>query len=132
MSEVRITERGWPGHYIMGYACLFRRNTLLEYGEKKYIVSTIGSKFKNLAQPREGYEEVGHNRWFETCVFKAIEEDGYIDIDPAEELYDYEEGLFAKTIEELKEKYPTVDNKANEMHDAVVAKVADDLRSERL
>ena len=40
--EVKRTERGYPGHFILSHRCVFTRNTLLEYGETRVIVSTVG------------------------------------------------------------------------------------------
>ena len=40
--ELKITERGWPAHYICAEYRLFRRNTLIEYADLKWVVSTEG------------------------------------------------------------------------------------------
>lgn len=44
IRNVKVTERGWNSHYgqISGIHYQFHRNTLLEYGNKKWVVSTVG------------------------------------------------------------------------------------------
>ena len=75
VNEVNVTERGWAGHFILADRCLFRRNTLLEYKDKKWIVSTVGA-YRN----RENkMDSIGYRRWYETMAFEAQEKFGYID-----------------------------------------------------
>ena len=84
MAEVKRTERGWAGHYICSRDCAFRRNTLLEYKDKKWIVSTVG-----LQIARENFSTywkkgdimtIGIDRWYETMAFESSY-DEYNDID---------------------------------------------------
>jgi len=64
--KVKKTERGWAGHYYNAFDCTFRRNTLLEYGETRIVVSTVGAKLY-----KDAYEVIGGKRWYETMVFHA-------------------------------------------------------------
>ena len=68
MEEVKRTERGWASHFCCADRCLFHRSTLLEYGDKAIVVSSVG-RMKNLHEG--GFEEVGLDRYFETMVFYA-------------------------------------------------------------
>ena len=70
MKTVKRTERGWAGHFIAAGNCRFRRNTLLEFGDTRIVVSTVGAYLDPLSKE---LGTVGHNRTYETMVFKAGE-----------------------------------------------------------
>lgn len=120
LDGVKITERGWSGHYIMSYRCLFRRNTLLEYNDKKWVVSSVGNRIN---KDFKEFETIGCKIWFETSAFEAYIDDNYIEADVTKEIdIDSEHYMIADTREELWIKYGEngVDNYANNMHDKVV------------
>lgn len=116
-AEVKRTERGWAGHYIMGHKCKFHRNTLLECGTKKWVVSTIGG----LITDDMNVVSIGANRWYETMAFEAKYKDGYWEADVKKEIsFDSEWGLCAESFDTLMDIYPYPDNVANAMHERVV------------
>ena len=116
-SVVKITERGWPGHYICADKCRFRRNTLLEYRMRKIVVSTVGA----YNHDGDGMAMIGHERWYETMVFEAKEDGPYWDIDVEKEIsLDSEWGVWADSIDKLPK---AVDNVANDMHEKIVQEI---------
>ena len=128
MSRVKRTERGWVGHFICGYRCLFRRNTLLELDEKAIIVSTIGNMLKDMKDPSKGVDEVGLDRYFETMAFEARENGAYIDID-VDNPVEFESKWCIGKEEWLQDG---VDNRANEMHETVVSEITEKLENGRM
>ena len=126
INGVNVTERGWTGHFCCGDRCTFTRNTLLEYKDEKWVVSTVGAMKIN-----GKFETIGYERWYETMAFVAKEQNGYIEADVDKEInFSSEWGIFAETIEELKEKYPCTDNVANDMHETVVKELIEKIRSD--
>ena len=117
-QEVKRTERGWAGHFICAEMCQFRRNTLLEYGDKKWVVSTIGRMIiTNPQTKKREFDTIGHNRYYETMAFKgAMEEHGYIDANVSEPI-DFESEWAIADIKADSEQ------RANDMHEAVVAEL---------
>lgn len=129
VNGVKITERGWAGHYICADRCKFRRNTLLEYGDKKWSVSTVGAmpqletmkKYPEL-RSENGFETIGIGRYYETMAFEAQpvkneEEDN-------DEIIYYDANVYNPidfnsewAIDDC--NFET-DKQANEMHDKVV------------
>lgn len=67
-------------------------------------------------------DTIGHERWFETMVFKAKKDGPYWDANVSEQIsVKGEWGIWGKTAKELPED---VDNKANEMHERIVKQFA--------
>ncbi len=134
MNEVKRTERGWGGHFICSKDCLFRRNTLLEYKNKKWIISTVGCLI--FETPTEPYHykitTVGAERWYETKAFEAEEYDIYYDADVSKEIeFNSEWGIWGKTWEEVMDKYNQhPDLAANEMHEKVVEELIEKIKGE--
>lgn len=129
-EKLKITERGWPGHFIAAESCLFRRNTLIEYGRYKVIVSTVGEYINPLTRKMDA---IGHERWYETMAFVGGEYNGYIDADAGKAVkFTSECGMYARDIDELALKYGLVDNAANRMHDNVVKEISTILLEGRL
>lgn len=111
MTDVKRTERGWAGHFICSASCLFRRNTLLELGETRVVVSTVGL----MRNDDDEFEEVGIGRHFETMAFHAdAADERYRDADVHRQVRFESEW----SISEL-----DADDRANDMHEAVVAEL---------
>ena len=121
LNEVKRTERGWAGHFILSSRCRFRRNTLLEYGDIKIVVSTIGNMFSITNNGYEKYEQVGLKRDYETYVFFADNEDPYHDIIAERQLFEFDRAY------EIKKGDKCCDLIANNMHEEVVAEVTEAL-----
>lgn len=108
------TERGWAGHFICANRCRFRRNTLLSYNDIKIVVSSVG-----LMEIDGKFDTIGHNRHFETMAFHSDPTDKrYYDANVSKQVYFDSEWAIAEQ---------DADDKANEMHEAVVAEITDKL-----
>jgi len=120
--EVKRTERGWPGHFIGAKDCLFRRNTLLECGEIKIVISTVGLYLPPQFKEKREFESIGaNNRMFETMAFHAKrEQDRYWDADVQRQIY------FDSNWAIL---YADADDEANIMHEEVVEEICEQLKN---
>ena len=116
---VQREERGWAGHFMCAYLCQFRRNTLLTCGERRIVVSTVGSMYDLRGQR----EEIGYQRYYETMAFEAVLKNGYYEADVDREVQ------FGSPWS-LNESDEQADNKANAMHEAVVAELMGKMEAE--
>lgn len=110
---VTRTERGWPGHFRLARSCLFRRNTLVECGDVRIVVSTVGRLLP--FQEGDDWQRLGDTRYFETMAFRARQDTlGYWDADVSEEV------PFSSpwTLSD-----PDAEREADAMHETVVAEI---------
>lgn len=122
MEKVKRTERGWAGHFIASQHCGFRRNTLLEYEDKKWIISTVGNyrpPFPTGFQPSIS-QEIGHNRTYETMAFEAQQKGVYWEIKVDKEIPFQSNWALSKLEEET-------DLEADAMHEKVVEELSKEI-----
>ncbi len=107
---VKITERGWGGHFICANRCQFRRNTLIECGDTRIVVSTVG-----LMENKEGgFEALTPYNYFETMAFHAVYDGRYWNADTSRSIkFDSPAGISEIDAGDL----------ANDMHEAVVSEL---------
>ena len=118
---VTRTERGWGGHFVGAHRCRFRRNTLLQCGSSKIVVSTVGLWENN---DRDGFEMIGAGRYYETMAFHADYTDlRYFDADVTKEIR-FESPW---QISEIDIDVPWADYVANNQHEAVVDEITQNL-----
>lgn len=115
-KQVQRIERGWAGHFIAAGNCRFRRNTLLCFDDIKIVVSTVGAYHLN-----NEFQTVGWKRYFETMAFHSdLTDTRYYDIDVTKPInFDSD-----WSIDEI-----DADDKANDMHEAVVKEISEKLLS---
>ena len=106
MTEIKRTERGWPGHFIGASRCNFRRNTLIECGDVRVIVTSVGAYM-----PDGKPEYIGYQRYYETMAFPASFDGRYWDADHSKEISIHGEWATSD---------PLGDDTANNIHEAVV------------
>ena len=125
IDGVKVTERGWAGHFCAADACKFRRNTLLEYRDKKWIVSTVGAlpAFKHSLISKNGFTMIGLCRYYETMAFEAQKNGIYWDANIEKDI-DFDSNWA------LDECNINSDLKANEMHDKVVEELIEKIKGE--
>lgn len=120
-NSVIRTERGWAGHFCCADRCMFRRNTLLEYGKIRIVISTVGmmkciKTFPDLYK----FETIGYNRYYETMAFHAYRANNrYWDADVTREVRFNTPWGISKA---------GADDKANDMHEAVVTEITEGLK----
>jgi hypothetical protein len=117
--HVDRTERGWGGHFIGASKCLFRRNTLLTLKDgcdvlRRIVVSSVG--LWRVPTMNEGrFAELARGRYFETLAFEADGTDTrYFDAD-IDRPVPFDSPWSIAEVD--------ADDRANAMHEAVVAEL---------
>lgn len=110
LTNVTQIERGWAGHFICSYRCLFRRNTLLKTKQQAVVVSTVGCMMRN--SEKMEFEKIGINRYYETMAFMVDADDvRYQDADVSKQVT-FDSPWCIDRLD--------ADDEANNMHDTVV------------
>lgn len=112
MKKLIRTERGWVGHFICADSCKFKRNTLIEYGDKKWIISTVGCMICN-----GKIKTIGRERYYETMAFEAKFDNPYLDIDVSKPI-EFDSNW---AIGEINSNSDLI---ANDMHETVVEELS--------
>lgn len=123
MEEAKITFRGWAGHFCAADSCRFRLNTLVEFGDIKIVVSTVGLYEPPSRAGRGGaarFAEIGMERYFETMAFHAEFENGFWDADVSRQVYFESQWSYGS---------PEMEQAANDGHHAVVKEIASRLEA---
>lgn len=118
-DKVKLTERGWQAHLCV--ICLYHRNTLLEYKDKKIIVSTVG----HYRDPNGKVVSISGNNYYETMVFEAQLEEGYWDMNVTRKVY------LDSNWRLLDHDYGA-DLKAEEMHNNIVKEMTQKLLENKI
>lgn len=125
--EVTRTERGWAGHFISASRCMFRRNTLIDAGDKKWVVSSVGNW---IVDDRLEPQMIGANRYYETVAFQADLDSPYLDADVFCQIpFESQWGIFGNSWQEVIKRYRYPDLIANEMHEKVVAELMEKIKT---
>ena len=124
-KEIKIIERGYAGHFCASANCFFRRNTLIEYGNKRIVVSTVGnynpSYFSGDKDTNKIRQEIGWERFYETMAFEAKKEGVYWEANINKEVP-------FKSNWALNELEQETDLKADKMHDRAVKELQNNLK----
>ena len=109
---MKITERGWAGHFICAERCLFRRNTLIEHKDKRIVVSSVGL----MKMDNGEIDTIGCDRYYETMVFEAQYIEPYWEADVTKQIsFDSPWSLNERTRDS--------DEKMNKQHNTVVKEI---------
>lgn len=126
-NQLKRTERGWAGHFICAESCLFRRNTLLEYGDKKWVISTVGRMITtNPTTMDREFTTIGVGRYYETMAFVGVKDElGYVDAD-VQRTIDFESSWAIHDIKSDSEQ------RANDMHEKVVSELIERIMKDKV
>ena len=117
--KVKRTERGWAGHFFCAQRCQFKRNTLLEMGELRIVISTVGALVID-----DKFTTIRCNRHYETMAFMAEKDGIYWDANVEKEI---EVDRFA-----IADIESGSDQEANDMHEHNVKDIKRRMKNEEI
>lgn len=126
--KVKRTDRGWAGHFICASRCQYRRNTLLECGKVRVVVSSVGLMRRpeydkpdaatlKLLGGTDRFDTVGLDRMYETMAFHAKREGPYWEADVQRDVQ-------FNSPWSLNEAKHESDLKMDKQHERVVAEIS--------
>ena len=124
MTTVKRTERGWAGHFICAHRCRYHRNTLLELGDVRIVVSTVGNMHTGDAKEPE---MIGAGRYYETMAFYAHQDGAYVEADVCRGEIPFKSNWSLDRWQD-----DDIDLQADAMHEAVVAEISERMVSGRM
>jgi len=128
MKQVKVTERGWMGHFPYSGEYYYTRNTLVEGENDSVVVSSIGNYRPRSVTKIEPLEKVVHT-YYETVVFGAIAVGEYIEADFRDRRTVKGE---RQIVTDDPNKLPMdVDNLADKMHDNTVSEFVELLSEDK-
>ena len=85
IKKAKVSFRGWAGHFICANQCRFKLNTLVEYGDIRIVISTVGAMVDITGDKK--FMEIGCNRHYETMAFHASKNGEFWDADTSRQVY---------------------------------------------
>jgi hypothetical protein len=104
---------------MCSHRCVFHRNTLIECGEDKVVVSTVGN-YHSSGNATGKADTIGYNKYYETMAFRAKFENGYWEADVSQE-FPFKSDWSIGDMED------EVDNRADKMHNRIIGEIGKQL-----
>lgn len=82
---LKLTERGFSGHFCASPQCRYKRNTLVEFPSGyKIVISAVGNYCANVL-----VERINSDSYYEIMIFDAVYESPYWEADIGCQIYEF-------------------------------------------